>query len=359
MSPVSSNSISAPAIVLLPDLVSHCKFDLHTNRNHKLVSVESKRWIFNGDHDLDQAARRAFHGLKAGKLAAMTYPNAGYPQLRACSDFLSWLFHLDDLSDDMDDRGIDKVANVVMNSIYHPHTYRSPARLNRMTKESVFSVFYYRLYKRIIRTAAPGTYQRLQETMELFFQAIHQQALDRANGTVPDLESYIALRRDTSGCKPCWALIEYAHHLHIPDDVMDHPTIRSLGEATNDLVTWSNDIFSYDMEQSKGHTHNMINVIMHEQGLDLQDAVNAVGDLCKRAIDRFTHDRANLPSWGPTIDADVRVYVDGLADWIVGSLHWSFETERYFGVAGKRVKATRVVTLRPPKTVVRAPVRET
>ena len=96
------------------------------------------------------------------------------------------------------------------------------------------------LYKRIIRTATPGTYRRLQETMELFFQAIHQQALDRANGTVPDLESYISLRRDTSGCKPCWALIEYAHHLHIPDDVMEHPTLRSLGEATNDLVTWSN-----------------------------------------------------------------------------------------------------------------------
>ena len=98
---------------------------------------------------------------------------------------------------------------------------------------------------------------------------------------------------------------------------------------------------------------------MHEQGLDLQDAVNVVGDLCKCAIDRFIRDRAILPSWGPTIDADVRVYVDGLADWIVGSLHWSFETERYFGTAvnGKRVKATRVVALRP-KIVAQAPVRE-
>lgn len=76
--------------------------------------------------------------------------------------------------------------------------------------------------------------------MELFFQAVQQQALDRANGTIPDLESYIALRRDTSGCKSSWVLIEYAHHLDIPDDVMDHPVIRSLGDATNDLVTWSN-----------------------------------------------------------------------------------------------------------------------
>jgi len=31
-----------------------------------------------------------------------------------------------------------------------------------------------------------------------------------------------------------------ANNLDIPDEVMDHPLIRSLGEATNDLVTWSN-----------------------------------------------------------------------------------------------------------------------
>lgn len=98
----------------------------------------------------------------------------------------------------------------------------------------------------------------------------------------------------------------------------------------------------------------MIDVIMHEQGLGLQHAVDVVGQFCKRAIDRFEHDRACLPSWGPAIDADVRVYVDGLADWIVGSLHWSFETERYFGRDGGRVKATRRVALRP-KLPVRAP----
>lgn len=64
--------------------------------------------------------------------------------------------------------------------------------------------------------------------------------MDRRAGIVSDLESYITLRRDTSGCKPCWALIEYANGLDIPDDVMAHEAIETLGEAANDLVTWSN-----------------------------------------------------------------------------------------------------------------------
>lgn len=76
--------------------------------------------------------------------------------------------------------------------------------------------------------------------MDFFFQTVAQQAADRRAGRVPDLESYIALRRDTSACKPCWALIEYAHGLALPDDVMAHPLVCALGEAANDLVTWSN-----------------------------------------------------------------------------------------------------------------------
>jgi len=113
------------------------------------------------------------------------------------------------------------------------------------------------------------------------------------------------------------------------------------------LVTWSNDIFSYNVEQSKGDTHNMIPVIMNHHSLDLQSAVDFVGQLCKQSIDRFNSDRAQLPSWGPEIDRQVQIYVNGLADWIVGSLHWSFESERYFGKGGKEVKKSRVVNLLP------------
>jgi hypothetical protein len=76
--------------------------------------------------------------------------------------------------------------------------------------------------------------------MDLFFKAVTVQARDRAAGFVPDLEDYIVVRRDTSGCKPCWALIEYASGLDLPDEVMEHPIIQSMDEATNDLVTWSN-----------------------------------------------------------------------------------------------------------------------
>ena len=35
-------------------------------------------------------------------------------------------------------------------------------------------------------------------------------------------------------------LCQDAGNLDIPDEVMEHPLICNLGEAANDLVTWSN-----------------------------------------------------------------------------------------------------------------------
>lgn len=72
-------------------------------------------------------------------------------------------------------------------------------------------------------------------------------------------------------------------------------------------------------------------------------------DMCKASIDRFTEERAALPSWGPEIDKDVSIYIDGLAAWIIGSLQWSYLSTRYFGDKGLDIKQTCLVELLPRK----------
>jgi hypothetical protein len=89
----------------------------------------------------------------------------------------------------------------------------------------------------------------------------------------------------------------------------------------------------------------MICVFMANDGLSLQQAVDRIGELCKQTIDTFIENQARVPSWGDDIDQDVKLYVNGLQEWIVGSLHWSFMTTRYFGDNGGAIKATRIVEL--------------
>jgi hypothetical protein len=97
-----------------------------------------------------------------------------------------------------------------------------------------------RYFTRFKETAGPGCTERFINTMDLFFVAVAKQADDRVKGHVPDLESFIAMRRDTSCCKPVFALIEYAACIDLPDEVVSHPVIMTMEEAANDLATWSN-----------------------------------------------------------------------------------------------------------------------
>ncbi|KAI0374636.1 terpenoid synthase [Pilatotrama ljubarskyi] len=333
---------SRPDHFILPDLAGHCHFPLTYHPNGDAIAAESVRWLDQGCPELSPKARTALYGLQAGELTAYCYPYCSDERLRVVSDFMNYLFHLDNISDGMMRQGTEELSDVVMNALWFPDRYMptggqpsTEASAGKMARD---------YWTRCIRDAKPGPQARFKETLELFFEAVNQQARDRDAGIIPDLESYISVRRDTSGCKPVFDLIEYAMDIDLPEFVVTHPSIKALNQGANDLVT---DIFSYNVEQSRGDTHNMIAIMMNLHGLDLQGAVDFVGDLCKQTIDAFVENRQNIPSFGPELDRDVAMYVQGLQDWIVGSLHWSFKTERYFGKAGAEIKEHRVVRLLP------------
>ncbi|KAI0775257.1 terpenoid synthase [Trametes elegans] len=326
-----------PRKFTLPDLVSHCPYSTRSNEHGAQVARASEAWLL-ADANFTAERREAFLGLRAGELTAACYPGADEEHLQVASDFMSFLFTLDDWSDEFNAEDTYGLAECVMRALNDPTGFETDKAAGKLAKS---------FFARYRRTAGPGCTRRFIDTMDLFFRAVTQQARDRAQGDIPSLEEYISLRWDTSGCKPCFALIEYAAGFDLPDEVVSHPTIRSLEEATNSFVTWSNDIFSYNVEQARRDNHNMIAVVMHQHNIALQEAVDLVGALCKLSIDRFEEDRQRLPSWGPDIDQDVAVYVQGLQNWIVGSLHWSFDSMRYFGREGAAIKRQRVVKLLP------------
>ena len=44
-------------------------------------------------------------------------------------------FHLDDLTDDMDERNARAASDIVMNTLYHPESFVSETRIGKMTRE--------------------------------------------------------------------------------------------------------------------------------------------------------------------------------------------------------------------------------
>jgi len=86
---------------------------------------------------------------------------------------------------------------------------------------------------------------------------------------------------------------------------------------------------------------------MNELKLDVQGAMNWIECYALRILDSFLENVGKLPSWDENIDRRVKIYVDGLCQWIRGNNDWTFECGRYFGDRGLEIKQTRVMNLLP------------
>jgi hypothetical protein len=83
----------------------------------------------------------------------------------------------------------------------------------------------------------------------------------------------------------------------------------------------------YNKEQAaRNDFHNLISIVMLELGLDRGSAMawaaHYHGEVQKRFIDGF----AKVPLWGPSIDVQVKEYLDGVGNLVRANHSWSYET---------------------------------
>ena len=87
---------------------------------------------------------------------------------------------------------------------------------------------------------------------------------------------------------------------------------------------------------------------MEEKKLTAQGAADAAGALIRDTFDMLQANEQTLLSDHFTrLNPDVRRYVQGLRDLIVGFTHWIYYTERFFGECAEEVKAFGWVFLPP------------
>ena len=122
--PDQSTTKPAPRGFILPDLVSHCGFTLSCNRHGDIVAAESDKWLDDGCPELTLKARKALYGLHAGELVAFCYTSCDAYRLRVVTDFMNYLFHLDNISDGMLTNESDMLGDIVMNALWIPEEYK-------------------------------------------------------------------------------------------------------------------------------------------------------------------------------------------------------------------------------------------
>ncbi|TFY78722.1 hypothetical protein EWM64_g5292 [Hericium alpestre] len=322
----------------LPDLLAiSAAFKDALNPHWKRAAAESKQWV-NSYNVFSDRRRAFFYKGQSELLAAHAYPYAEYEEFRTVCDFINLLFVIDEMSDLQGCDDARKTGEIYLHVMRNPE-WDHGSKLAAMTRA---------FRERLTRTIKPGTFRRFLQHGQDYIDCVVEEAGLRERGDVLDLESYLVLRRENSAVRLCFGLIPYVLGIDLPEEVYEDPGLQRIYFAGVDMVCWANDLYSYNMEQASGLAgNNFITVLMQTKGLTLQQASDYTEEHYRSLMQTFVQESRNLRSFGPTVDPDVKRYVEAMQHWPIGNIVWSFETPRYFGPSRETILKTREVILKP------------
>lgn len=80
---------------------------------------------------------------------------------------------------------------------------------------------------------------RFAKSQRCYVEARHQLSKNGAEGVIPDLESYIELRRDASGFRLALDMVQYAGDTNVSDKFLGDVLFGRLHDHACDIAAWS------------------------------------------------------------------------------------------------------------------------
>ncbi|QRV73699.1 terpene synthase [Ceratobasidium sp. AG-Ba] len=332
---------SFPSKILMPDIPGFTGqfFDVKLNPHWQEVETESYAWFKT--YEIRSGSRgQDLCDTGLGQMAALVYPEADLLHLRPSMDFVIWLFAFDDLFDEgelrSDISGTRAAINNALDVLRNPDT----AKPNSRAATSLLDLF-----NRMRLTASPATIRHFVKGAEIYMNAALKQNIHRTVDNVPTVQEYIELRRDVGAVQLAFAVLEYSLGLDLPDEVHSDPVMFELELAANDIICWTNDMYSFPIEHAQGDAQSLVFICMLNEETDLQSALNRVEKLTQERTHQFVDIKKRLPSFGSELEPQVAKYVRGMELWMQGSIHWAFTSPRYFGANVEKVRNTGIVEI--------------
>jgi hypothetical protein len=134
---MSTTTDKTPSYFTLPDFVSYCKYPLRANPHGPEQARASEQWLLEGTNH-DDRKRAAFLGLKAGNLTMACYPDADATCLRVVTDFMNYLFNMDDWTDEFDVDDTITMEECCISAMRDPINFQTDKRAGILTKSYVW-----------------------------------------------------------------------------------------------------------------------------------------------------------------------------------------------------------------------------
>jgi hypothetical protein len=246
--------------------------------------------------------------------AGRLYPTASLADLRTMATLFTWFFLLDDAVDGRAAPALPVVTATV-------DRVRAALRGTAPGPDPLWRSWW--------PSIPAGARSRLADAITHHLDGIVVEATNKGDGHRPGVAEYIHLRRATSAAYVSYALIGIVHGDDLPDAVYHHPVLREVSAAGNDLLSWFNDLLSLDRDTATSGGHNLVLATARERGVPVRAAAGEVVARWRARMAGFVALSGSVPPFGPSMDAAVARYVDGVAASVRGTIDWMLESPRY------------------------------
>ncbi|KAJ3824036.1 terpenoid synthase [Lentinula raphanica] len=329
--------MSNSQLFMLPDTLRSWSWKRKLNPNHEKVKAESDAWL-ESFHAFSPKAQDAFDRCDFSLLASLAYPNASAEHLRTDCDAMNLFFLFDEYTDVCDAREARQLADIVMDALRNPD-------LPRPQNESVVGEITKQFWQRAKKTSIEHAQKVFIEACDSYTTSVVEQAENREKHRTPDIETFLAIRRNDAGVRPFFALL----HLYseLPEGFLSDPLVELVLSLAVDMVAIGNDICSYNVEQARGDNFNMVSIVMNNMGLNLDEALLWISDFHDERVELFQETYAVIRKTLPISERTEAAvsFLEGLGNWVRANDCWSFESERYFGQKGAEIQSSRIVEL--------------
>ncbi|TCD60657.1 terpene cyclase [Steccherinum ochraceum] len=341
-----------PSRFVLQDLTSITSrvFPLKINPLQEEAYKSTRAWFVNlGVYSEPKQSKFLLHRFDL--YAGLSFSEADLQHLDTCIAFFLWAFSFDDLSDEGELQskpervqvGVD-ISMRVLNDPSAPAPALRSSMPRCFTSERHLATFPRRA------TASPGACNRFYRAVESWMKSQVEQAQLRFDNNIPSVEDFILLRRRTIGGEIVEAMVEYSLDIKIPEWVWDHPILVGMSHAVIDVMTWPNDLISFNKEQSDNDYQNLVVCVMLQHNTDLQGAVDIVTKMLAQRVADYANLKKQLPSFGPEIDGELARYLTALEQYTQGTVVWYYDSPRYFRGIDLSNKHDLIIPVYPPST---------
>lgn len=261
-----------------------------------------------------------------GRVAGCYHPYAQPRVLRLVSDVCAWFFIRDDWLDESEmGRSAQRLTE------WNRRFMEILEGSNPTDRDEPLAFAMWDLRKRL-HQESPSTFwtRRFVRSVREHLDAALWECTNRSSGTAPDIGTYVTMRRKTGGVYIDSDLIEITDRVRLSPEVFYHPAVRSLRDASGNILCWSNDLLSLEKELRNGEVmHNLVFVVQQTDGLTLEDAVARVAEMHDAEMRFFEEQEQQLPIFGGAVDEELQRYVRALRARLGGNQHWIYEALRY------------------------------